>query len=74
MQKGQNLEIIENDMAKIFWNEMVGCDHEIGYGKPDIMILNKEKKAHLIIDIAFSGDERNGKKRSGTDTKIGNGR
>ena len=41
---------------------MIQCDRPVEHRKPDIMVLEKEKKKCIIIDVAISGDNRIRKK------------
>ena len=50
--------IIENANAKILWDFMIQCDHEVEHRKPDIVVIEKDSKQCWIIDIACPGDNR----------------
>ena len=50
--------VIENDQVKILWDFMIQCDHMIEHRKPDIVVVNKEDKSCMVIDIACPGDIR----------------
>ena len=54
--------IIENDEVKILWDFMIQCDRPVEHRKPDIVVLEKEKKKCIIIDVAIPGDNRIRKK------------
>ena len=41
---------------------MIQCDHYIECWKPDIVVVEKEEKKCIIIDIAIPGDHRVGAK------------
>ena len=44
---------------KILWDFMIQCDHMVQqHRKPDIVIVNKEDKQCLIVDVAIPGDNR----------------
>ena len=40
----------------------IKCDHEIQYRRPDLIIVDIEKKTACIVDIAVPGDNRVGTK------------
>ena len=61
--------VIENDSHKILWDFMIQCDHVVEHRKPDIVLVNKEEKTCLLIDIACPGDIRIKNKE---DEKLGN--
>ena len=49
---------IENDGVTLLWNLNIQCDHNIEATRPDIVVVNKQKKSCLTIDIAIPGDVR----------------
>lgn len=51
-------KVSENDKVKLFWDFNVFTDRVIEARRPDIMVLNKETKECLIVDIAVPGDTR----------------
>ena len=50
--------VIENERAKILWDFMIQCDHQIEHRKPDIVLIEKESKLCWIIDIACPADNK----------------
>ena len=50
--------MVENDSAKILWDFMVQCDIKIEHRKPDIIVIEKQKRICKIIDVACPGDHR----------------
>ena len=62
--KHQPEGVIENDRAKILWDFMVQCDIQIEHRKPDIIVIDKEKKICKVIDVACPGDHRLVEKRN----------
>ena len=50
--------VVENDKVKILWDINVQCDNMIQARRPDIIVINKEKKEAIIVDIAVSADIR----------------
>ena len=44
--------------CKILWDFNVQCDHEIEHRRPDLIIMDKENRTALIIDVAVPGDNR----------------
>ena len=51
-------KVSENDKIKLFWDFNVFTDRVIEARRPDIIVLNKETKECLIVDIAVPGDTR----------------
>ena len=47
---------------KILWDVMIQCYREIKARKPNIVVVNKNKKRCAIIDVAIPGDIRVSKK------------
>ena len=54
--------VVESDKVKMLWDFMIQCDHYIECRKPDIVVVEKEEKKCIIIDIAIPGDNRVGAK------------
>ena len=54
--------VLENSCHKLLWDFNIQCDHEIEHRRPDLIIVDKEKKTACIIDIAVPGDNRVGTK------------
>ena len=52
---GREHPVMENKEVKILWDFNVETEHVIVHRRPDIVVLEKEKKA-LLIDIAVPGD------------------
>ena len=50
--------VVESEKTKILWNINVQCDNVIQARRPDIILINKEKKEAWIIDIAIPADKR----------------
>ncbi|XP_063599183.1 uncharacterized protein LOC134775554 [Penaeus indicus] len=50
--------LIENTNYKILWDVMIQCDREIEARRPDIVVVDKQKREVKIIDIAIPGDVR----------------
>ena len=50
--------VVENDEVKLLWDFKIQCDRDIEHHKPDIVVVNKQEKSCLIIDIAVPGDQR----------------
>ena len=53
---------MESDETKVLWDFMIQCDHYIEYRKADIVVVEKEEKKCLIIDIAIPDDNKVGVK------------
>ena len=54
----QPSSVQEKDKTKVLWDFNIQCDHIIEARRPDIVIVDKEKKVCKIIDIAIPGDSR----------------
>ena len=52
--------------CKFLWDMTIQCDHVIEVRRPDIVVVEKENKKAIIVDIASPWDhrvyEREGKK------------
>ena len=46
---------VENEEGKILWDVMIQCNRDIKVRKPDIVVVNKNKRSCAIIDIAIPG-------------------
>ena len=49
---------IENANYKILWDVMIQCDKEIEARRPDIVVVDKQRREVKIIDVAIPGDVR----------------
>ena len=50
--------VLENCKIKLLWDFMIQCDRVVEARRPDIVVVDKEKKDVKIIDIAIPGDNR----------------
>ena len=50
--------VVENDKCKILWDFAIQTDKKIEHRRPDIVVIDKEKRECKIIDIAVP-DYRN---------------
>ena len=48
--------VVENKRAKILWDFPVQTDKHVIANRPDIVIIDKEKKTAMIIDVAVPSD------------------
>ena len=48
----------ESERYKLLWDVKIQTDHHIDHNKPDIVLLNKEEKSCLIIDVVCPFDTR----------------
>ena len=48
--------VVENKRAKILWDFPVQTDKHVIANRPDIVIIDKEKKTAIIIDVAVPSD------------------
>ena len=49
--------VLENDKCKILWDFAIQTDKKIEHRRPDIVVIDKEKRECKIIDIAVPGDQ-----------------
>ena len=49
--------MLENEKCKILWDFAIQTDEEIEQRRPDIVVIDKEKREFKIIDIAVLGDQ-----------------
>lgn len=56
--KHQPEAITENENTKLLWDFMIQCDNIIQHRKPDIVLVEKQNKTAVIIDVACPGDNR----------------
>ena len=50
--------VLENDSHKLLWDFDVQTDHQNSARRPDLIIINKEKKICKIVDFAVPADHR----------------
>ena len=50
--------VTENDRCKLLWDFDVQTDHVIQARRPDVIVIDKEKKECKIIDFAMPYDSR----------------
>ena len=50
--------VVENDKFKILWDFTIQTDHIISARRPDIVVIDKQKKKCQIIDVAIPVDGR----------------
>ena len=50
--------MIENEQTKILWDFSIQTDHPIEANRPDIVVLEKNSRKCLLIDIAWPFDTR----------------
>ena len=50
--------VVENEEVKILWDLMIQFEREIKARKPDIVVVKKNERSCVIIDIAIPGDIR----------------
>ena len=49
---------MENDKVKVLYDFNIQTDREITHRRPDLVLLKKETRECLIIDVAIPGDHR----------------
>ena len=55
--------VINVNSTAVMWDIPVITDRKILANQPDIVLLDKKEKAHLLIDIAIPDDSDNNKKK-----------
>ena len=50
--------VLENDTHKLLWDFDIKTDHLISARRPDLIIINKEKKICKIVDFAVPVDDK----------------
>ena len=50
--------VIETESVNILWDMNIQTDHVIEHRRPDIVVIDKDKKTALLIDIAVPADAR----------------
>ena len=49
--------VLENDKCKILWDFLIQTDKEIQHRRPDILVIEEEKRECKIVDIPVPGDQ-----------------
>ena len=50
--------VCHTEKYKLSWDFRIQLDHYIEHNKPDIVLLNKEHKSCIIVDVACPSDTR----------------
>ena len=50
--------VVENEQIKLIWDMNIQCDNVIEARRPDLILIRKEEKTCIIIDVAVPGDSR----------------
>ena len=50
--------VLENNTHKLLWDFDIHTDHQISARRPDLIIINKKKRACKIVDFAVPADHR----------------
>ena len=50
--------VLENDTHKLLWDFDIQTDHLISARRPDLIIINKNKKICKIFDFAVPADHK----------------
>ena len=50
--------VLENETYKLLWDFDIQTDHLISSRRPDLIIINKKKRACKIVDFAGQADHR----------------
>ena len=49
-------KVIENDRAKILWDFQIQTDRMVMANQPDIVVIDKEQRKAVVVDIAIPSD------------------
>lgn len=49
--------ILTNERYTIYWDTTIVTDRQVAHNKPDVVVLDKERKEGIIIDFAVPQDE-----------------
>ena len=49
-------KVVENNSAKFLWDFQIQTDRKVLANQPDIVIIDKQKKEAVVIEIAVSSD------------------
>jgi hypothetical protein len=60
----KSVETSQGGKVTILWNQQVQTDRTIPNNKPDITILDNEKRTCMLIDVAIPGDRNVIKKKA----------
>lgn len=44
--------MVRNDRAKILWDLQIQTDKQVVANQPDIVVVEKQKKTAVVIDVA----------------------
>ena len=50
--------VLENDKIKILWDFEIQTDKDMEHGRPNIEVIDKEKREWNIIEVAVRGDQK----------------
>lgn len=55
--------MVDNNRAKIWWDFKIQTYKKVLVNQPDIMVVDKEWKRAIVIDVAIAGNRRIGSMR-----------
>ena len=55
-------KVMENDQAKILWDFQIQTDKMVMANQPDIVIIDKQQRKAVVIDVAIPSDSNIKKK------------
>ena len=61
--------LLENPKVKLLWDFSIQCDENIIARRPDLILVDKEKKHCLFIDIAAPRDDKVAEKEDEKENK-----
>ena len=55
-REGEPEPVQENERCKLLWNFTIHTDKVLEHRRPDIVVIDKEEKECILIDLAVPGD------------------
>ena len=49
-------KVVENNRAKVLWDFSIQTDKQLLANQPDIVVVDKERKRAVVIDVAIPAD------------------
>ena len=49
-------KVVENEPGKILWDFQIQTDRKVMANQPDIMVVDKEQRKAVVVDVAVPSD------------------
>ena len=49
---------MENGEVNLLWDMNIQCDNVVEARRPDVVVVSKEEKKCIIVDVVIPGDSR----------------